>query len=116
MYHDPSLAGTTARPRSAVSSGGGIAGLAGVVAWIAIARHCGMDGRYSALVNLLACALPMIAWSLLVDRVHRNPSTGIDWDHPEPWRETIDISLVKLAGLWATWTAIAAVYATVRFY
>ena len=24
-------------------------------------------------------ALPMVLWSVLVDKVHRNPSTGIDW-------------------------------------
>ncbi|HEX8554094.1 MAG TPA: isoprenylcysteine carboxylmethyltransferase family protein, partial [Sphingomonas sp.] len=119
MSHDPDPAKAKRadpRPASAVSHGAGLAGLAGVVAWISVARHYGMDGPYAALVNLLACALPMIGWSLFVDRVHRNSTTGIDWNHPKPWRETLDISLVKLAGLWTTWIAIAALYATARFY
>ncbi|WP_125659577.1 isoprenylcysteine carboxylmethyltransferase family protein [Sphingomonas sp. 2R-10] len=104
------------RPASAVSSGVGLAGLAGLFAWIAIAWHYGMDGPYAALVNVAACALPMVLWSLLVDKVHHNPSTGIDWNNVRPWRETVEISLTKLAGLWITWGLIAAIYATGRFY
>ncbi|OWK33348.1 methyltransferase family protein [Sphingomonas dokdonensis] len=104
------------RPASAVSHGVGIAGLAGVIAWIVVARTYGMDGPYAALVNLLACGLPMVLWSLLVDKVHRRASTGIDWSLRRPWRETIDISLIKLVGIWATWAGIALIYATGRFY
>jgi protein-S-isoprenylcysteine O-methyltransferase Ste14 len=107
---------TDPRPPSAVGHGVGIAGLAGVVAWIAIAKAYRLDGPYSALTNLLACAVPMVLWSLLVDKVHRRPSTGIDWSAPRPWRETLDDSLTKLAGLWATWAGIALIYATGRFY
>jgi len=106
MYHDPAL-GTAAkadpRPKSAVSTGTGIAGLAGLFTWIAIARWFGMDGPYAALANVAATALPMVLWSVFVDKVHRNPSTGIDWGQRRPWRETLDISLTKLAGLWAKW-------------
>ncbi|WP_230769013.1 methyltransferase family protein [Sphingomonas sp. Leaf4] len=119
MYHDKSLpaqAELDARPPSAVSSGVGLAGLAGLFAWVAVAWAYGMDGPYAALVNVAACAVPMVAWSLLVDKVHRHPSTGIDWANVRPWRETIDISLTKLAGLWLTWAGIAAIYATGRFY
>lgn len=104
------------RPASAVSHGVGLAGLAGVIVWIAIARAYGMDGPYAALVNLLACGIPMIVWSIFVDKVHRRSSTGIDWAAARPWRDTIDVSLVKLAGLWATWAGIALIYATCRFY
>jgi len=99
-----------------VSGGVGLAGLAGVLGWMIAARHWGLDGPYAALVNLTACAVPMIAWSLLVDRVHRRASTGIDWARVRPWRETLDTSLTKLAGMWVTWTGIAALYLTARFY
>ncbi|WP_375287249.1 methyltransferase family protein [Sphingomonas sp.] len=119
MYHDATLARQVtadARPASAVSHGVGMAGLTGLVAWIVVAHRFGMDGPYAALTGLVACALPMIAWSLLVDRVHRNLSTGIDWTVARPWRETLDVSLVKLAGLWATWGLIALIYGTMRFY
>lgn len=123
MFHDPALSAPPSgriaadpRPRSAVSGGVGLAGIAGLALWIAIARRYGMDGPYSALVGLLACALPMAGWSLGVDKVHRRGSTGIDWASPRPWRETVDTSLVKLAGLWATWGGIALLYFAGRFY
>jgi protein-S-isoprenylcysteine O-methyltransferase Ste14 len=58
----------------------------------------------------------MVAWSLLVDKVHRHASTGIDWSRPRPLRETLDISLAKLAGLWLTWGGIALIYFAGRFY
>ena len=119
MYHDATLAAAARadpRPASAVSHGVGLCGIAGLAVWIAVARWFGMDGPYAALVNIAACALPMIAWSLIVDKVHRNPSTGIDWPNVRPWRATVDLSLTKLAGLWTTWGGIALIYATGRFY
>lgn len=119
MFHDTKFtreAAVDPRPASAVSVGAGVAGLVGVLAWVAVARVFGMDGPYAALVDLLACGLPMVAWSLAVDKVHRRSSTGIDWRRKRPLRETFDTSLVKLAGLWATWAGIALIYATGRFY
>ena len=118
MYHDPALAAATrvTRPPSAVSGGAGFAGFAGLASWTLVARANFLDGPYSALVGLAACALAMIAWSLLIDRVHRSPSTGLDWQHPRPLKITLDISLTKLAGYWLTWSGIAIVYATGRFY
>lgn len=105
------------RPKSAVSTGVGLAGLAGLLTWFAIARHFGMSGPLSALTNVAACAIPMVLWSLFVDRVHRHPSTGIDWDAaPRAVADIRDVSTAKLAGLWATWALIGAVYALCRFY
>ena len=112
----PVAAAADRRPASAVSTSVGLAGLGGLLAWIGIARAFGMDGPYAALVAVAACGLPMVAWSLLVDKVHRAPTTGIDWEAVRPWRETIDTSLTKLAGLWLTWAGIGAIYATGRFY
>jgi protein-S-isoprenylcysteine O-methyltransferase Ste14 len=121
MFHDAALARAAARaadprPVSAVSTGCGLAGLAGLLLWLGVARHYGMDGPYAALVGIAACALPMVLWAVLVDKVHRNPSTGLAWNNARPWRETIDVSLTKLAGLWATWAVIGLIYATERFY
>ncbi|MBL0914287.1 MAG: protein-S-isoprenylcysteine methyltransferase [Sphingopyxis sp.] len=122
---------STARPRSAVSAGVGIVGLIGLVSYLLVARYAPeiaawfgvdwgergvMNGPNSAIVSVLACGLPMVLWSVFVDKVHRNPSTGIDWSLRRPWRETLDISLTKLAGLWATWALIAGFYATMRYY
>ncbi len=119
MYHDPQLAAETRadpRPRSAVSTGVGMAGLAGMTVWIAAAHIYGLDGPFAALVNVAAVALPMVLWSVFVDKVHRNPSTGIDWSLKRPWRESLDISITKLTGLWLTWGGIAAIYAVGRFW
>ncbi|HEX8485984.1 methyltransferase family protein [Sphingomonas sp.] len=119
MYRDTSLgaaARADPRPGSAVGHGVGLAGLAGVVLWIAVARARGLDGPYAALVALAACGVPMVLWSLLADKVHHAPSTGIDWTAARPWREMRAISLTKIVGLWTTWGGIALIYATGRFY
>jgi len=119
MYHDPALARGAQldpRPKSAVSTGVGVAGLVGLLLWSGIARYFGMDGPYSAMVNVAACGLPMVLYSVFVDKVHRSPTTGINWESQTSWRETLDTSLTKLAGLWVTWVAIAIIYATCSFY
>ncbi len=105
------------RPPSAVSTGVGIAGLVGLAAWMLLARAWGMHGPLAALLTILACGVPMVAWSLLVDKVHRNPSTGIDWDRvPRPIGEAFDLTIVKLAGLWAIWGVIGCLYCIARWY
>ncbi|MGN6689508.1 MAG: methyltransferase family protein [Sphingopyxis sp.] len=119
------------RPRSAVSAGVGVVGLLGLMTYLFLARHAPeiaallgidwggrgrMDGPNSAIASVLACGIPMVLWSVFVDKVHRNPSTGIDWAQRRAWRETVDISLTKLAGLWATWALIAGFYTTMRYY
>ena len=108
--HDP-------RPRSAVSAMTGLAGLAGLAAWTAAARAFGMEGPLAALAALIACGAPMLAWALLVDKVHLSPSTGIDWEAPpRPLREIVDISLAKIAGLWGIWAVIGGLYCVGRWY
>ena len=115
--HDaPAAPYSSAPPRSAVSHGVGIAGLVGLAAWLVFAISIRMDGPYAALVALAACAMPMVGWSLIVDKVHRNPTTGIDWQHPRSFVEMRDISLTKLVGLFATWGGIAILYGVGRFY
>lgn len=104
------------RPPSAVSHGTGIAGLFGLAVWTLIARQYGMDGPNSALAACFACAIPMVLWSLLYDKVHLRESTGLDWNNPRPWRDVVDTSTVKLAGIWATWAIIAAIYCIGRWY
>ena len=105
------------RPPSAVSTGVGLAGLAGLAVWMTIAIFFELEGPYSALANVAACGIPMVLWSLLVDRVHLNPTTGIDWDkRPLDGRGLADVSRTKLVGLWATWALIAGIYCIARFY
>jgi protein-S-isoprenylcysteine O-methyltransferase Ste14 len=107
---------TGQRPHSAVSAGVGIAGMVGLLGWFAIARTYGMNGNYSALASVFFCAVAMVGWSLLVDKVHRNSTTGIDWSLRRPWQEVFDLSIAKLAGLWATWAIIGFAYGLFRYY
>lgn len=118
------------RPESDVSAGVGLAGLAGLFFWIAVCRNWAqvadalalggprepLAGPYAALAALLFSAGPMVLWSLLVDKVHRRASTGIDWNRPRALSEIADISITKLAGLWATWAIIAFLYCIARWY
>ena len=118
------------RPRSDVSAFVGLAGLAGMFAWIAIARHWPgivdlaglpgprqpLSGPWSAFACMVATGLPMVLWSVLVDKVHRNPSTGIDWSRRRPLVSYAHVSVVKLAGLWATWAVLAAFFWLARWY
>lgn len=104
-------------PPSAVSHGVGIAGIVGLGLWTLVARHYGMNGPHAGLAAVVACGVPMVLWSLLVDKVHRNASTGIDWrGPPRSIRAVLDVSVVKIAGLWATWLAIALFYCIGRWY
>jgi protein-S-isoprenylcysteine O-methyltransferase Ste14 len=119
-----------ALPPSDVPAIVGLLGLGGLFAWLAICRfwphlvdmfgfpgpHMRLDGPYASVVATFCCALPMVAWSLLVEKVHRNPSTGIDWDNPRPVSAIIDISITKIAGLWATWAVIGFLYCIARYY
>lgn len=118
------------RPRSDVSAAVGLVGVAGLFAWVMICRHWGaiaealaidaprvpMSGPYAAVSTLLFTALPMAAWSLLVDKVHRNPSTGIDWSRRRALSDVLSVSATKLAGYWATWAAIGCFYCVARWY
>ena len=70
------------RPVSAVSTMVGVVGLVGLLAWAGISRNFAFTGPAAAMCALLACGIPMVIWSLAVDKVHRNPTTGIDWDGP----------------------------------
>lgn len=124
----------SAPPPSDVSAGVGLAGLLGLFGWIAfcraypaIAEGLGLGGAfspergvlsgpYAALAAMLFTAVPMAAWSVLVDKVHLRPSTGIDWHSRRPLAESLPLSVVKLSGLWATWALLAAFYGLARWY
>lgn len=118
------------RPQSDVSGVVGLLGLGALCLWIAvchfwpdIVRQFGLPSRAerltgpsAALTGLVVAALPMLAWELLVTKVHRRASTGIDWSRPRALSSVIDVSITKLAGLWATWAVIAFFYCVGRWY
>lgn len=119
-----------APPPSDVSAGTGLAGLFGLALWVLTCRFWPqivdaldfsapaevMDGPSAALAALLFSGSAMVAWALLVEKVHLRPSTGIDWSAPRPLRDVVDISITKVAGLWATWALIGFAYCIARWY
>jgi protein-S-isoprenylcysteine O-methyltransferase Ste14 len=112
-----SALGADPRPPSAVSTGVGLVGVTGLLGWGALCWALGAEGWLAAICGLFACAVPMIAWSLIVDKVHLSPTTGIDWSAPpRPLKETLDISIAKIAGLWVTWGGMAALFCIGRWY
>lgn len=124
--HNPTLA----KPASDVTAITGFIGLAGLLVWVVICRNWAgigetfglpgprapLAGPYASLAALLFSAVPMMAWAVFVEKVHRNPSTGIDWDNPKPVSDILDISITKIAGLWATWAVIGFFYCVARWY
>ncbi len=120
----------SAPPPSDVSSAVGFLGLTGLAAWVLVCHFWPqiattldfavprerLTGPNAALMGLVWIALPMVAWSLAVDKVHRRASTGLDWSRPRALGDILDLSITKLAGLWATWAIIAACYCLARWY
>jgi protein-S-isoprenylcysteine O-methyltransferase Ste14 len=118
------------RPASDVSSAVGLLGLAGLSVWVLICHFWPeigaafdlpgprerLTGPDAALVGLIAAAVPMVAWSVLVEQVHRRASTGIDWTRSRALSEAADYSITKLAGLWATWALIGFLFCLARWY
>ena len=118
------------RPVSDVSAGVGLAGLLGLFAWILVCRswpgiadalalpgpRAPLGGPNAALRALFFSGAAMVLGSVLVDMVHRRASTGIHWASPRPLAAMIDISVTKLAGLWATWAIIGFAYCIARWY
>lgn len=118
----------TRRPVSDVSAGVGLSGLVALVAWLLVCRNWAsiaealalpgprapLSGPYASVATLFFTGAAMTAWSLLVDKVHRRPSTGIDWGRRNSG--TLDISITKIASLWATWAAIGFFYCVCRWY
>ncbi len=117
-------------PTSDVSAMVGIVGLAGLFTWLLFCRFYPeiatffdlpgtrerLSGPYAALLALVSSGLPMALWSVLHDKVHRRASTGIDWDNSRPLSDVIDVSVTKLAGLWATWALMGVFYCVARWY
>ena len=119
-----------ARPVSDVSPVVGVLGVVSLLGWFAICRQwpeistafdlpgprARMDGVYAVLTGLVVACLPMVVWSLLVDKVHLRPSTGIDWSLARTRKPDAARCVTKIAGLWTTWAIIAGLYCVSRWY
>ena len=125
-----SLQSPAQRPASDVSASVGLSGLLGLAVWVLFCRTYPLtaetlnlpgprevlSGPYAALLAIVFTAGPMALWSVLVDRVHLRPSTGIDWSLKRSVSDVLPVSIVKIAGLWATWAALGALYCLGRWY
>lgn len=98
----------TRPPRSATSFGLNLVGLAVVFVTIGIlrARHAQVGTAVFALT--FATAVPIILLDLLILKVHRRESTGLDWD--KPFAADYPRLLTKLVGLAFTLTLIGIAY------
>lgn len=118
------------RPTSDVSPAVGLVGLFALLTWVWIARDWAgiadfwnlpgprepMVGPNAAIAGLVFITIPMVAWSVFVDKVHRRPSTGIDWSLAKTRKADLETSLTKIAGLWATWAILVALFCLCRWY
>nr|WP_330221259.1 hypothetical protein [Erythrobacter aurantius] len=116
LFHPAAAQKRPAPPKSDVSSGVGLAGLLGLFVWILfcrtfpqLAQWVGLEEEYgvlsgpnAALTAMLFTAGPMAIWSILVDRVHLRPSTGLDWSLKRSVNDVAAFSAVKIVGLWVT--------------
>jgi len=106
-----------ALPASAVSHGCSLAGFAGMVLGaVLLARGSSLSPLEKCLVMIASAVLPMVVYSVVVDRVHRNPSTGLDWSSPRPWGEVWQTTRIKWLGLSAAVVCLGVVYFSVRYY
>ncbi|WP_432200769.1 methyltransferase family protein [Erythrobacter sp. W53] len=120
----------TRLPASDVSSMVGILGLAGLLSWIAFCRywpeiagavgvpgvHIRLSGPKAALFGLVMSALPMVIWSVFVDKVHLRASTGLDWSLRKTRSRDSQTTRTKIIGLWVTWAVIGGLYVMGRWY
>ena len=118
------------RPASDVSPTVGLVGLAALLVWVWIARDWAgiaefwdlpgprepLVGPNAAIAGLVFITVPMVAWSIFIDKVHLRPSTGIDWSLAKSRKPDLETSLTKIAGLWATWAILVALYCLCRWY
>ena len=104
------------RPKSAVSTAVGLVGLIALTLSIGWTSTLGFPSAAQGMVAMILTAAAMAAWSVVVEKVHRNPTTGLDFANPRPmaacWRDV----RVKLIGLWTTWAVIGLGYWALRAF
>lgn len=104
------------RPASCVSSQAGLVGLLGLSTWMVLARIQGLWAPEFALLAVLSCGVPVILWSIFIDKVHRRATTGLGWQRQRSLRHSWRLSAVKLIGFWAVWAGLAVLYCAFRWH
>lgn len=104
------------RPPSVVAISTGFIGLVGLLAAVVYLIGTDIAVASKILILLGATALPMIVWELAVEKVHRRPSTGLDFSIPASGHAGYRRVAVKLFGLAVTWTAVGVFYWLFKSY
>jgi hypothetical protein len=98
----------TQPPPSVTNYGLNMIGVFGAVAALYVLRNMHMSGSTAVFIVCAAGVVPIIALDVLVLRVHRRESTGLDWDKsPTP---SVKRVATKLLGLAATVGPIGLCY------
>jgi protein-S-isoprenylcysteine O-methyltransferase Ste14 len=101
-------------PTSATNFGLNLIGLAVVLATIYVLRQQHAEAGVAVFALTTACAVPIILLDVVVLRVHRRESTGIDWD--KPYDFDLGRLVTKLLGLALTLALIGIVYWALNEY
>src|SRR4051794_40235004 len=104
------------RPPSAVGGLTCLLGLLSLAGFMIVAKIGSFEPRVAALGALLATALPMVISTILVEKAHLRPSTGLDFSLRRPAADVWLIMRTKLAGLAGTLAIMAAFYFALRIY
>lgn len=103
-------------PESATHQWINLAGLASLAASGLAALALGLHPFLAALLCMAAYALPVATLELGVAKVHRRPSTGLDWSLPARRPADPHRVAVKLVGLVASIGAVVALHWALRLY
>lgn len=103
-------------PPCAVGNATGLVGAVALALLVVLALAAGMSVPAAMLLFLLGPAASMVAWALLAERVHRRPSTGLDFGRVRPMAEVAELTRTKLVGLVATFAPIGLGYFAFRTY
>lgn len=95
--------------QSAVSLKVGLSGVIALLALTVLAWVRNWSGQIATPVLLVGTAWAMIVVSVLVDRVHLNPSTGMNYQLRRPTREVLSISFTKIIATVVTSVCIGRV-------
>jgi protein-S-isoprenylcysteine O-methyltransferase Ste14 len=89
-------------------------GLLGLIVSVAILPRLGLRQEFAILFILAMTTLPMVIVDVVVFKVHRRSTTGIDWSRAPDFN--LERSGTKLFGLLATYAAIALMYWVIQEY
>ena len=104
------------RPESDVSERTGLVGVVSLLVLTVVGIALKPPIPLAIPLFLVGTALPMIIWGLLVEKVHRRETTGLDFSLRHPRNEVLAISVTKLIGLFATFGAVGVFYHFTSMY